>query len=239
MPTPPPTQTGGRRSNVDRVMNDAAAARDVLGAEAPLPRGRHKLDRDVVLASQRGRLIAAFARLAAEQGYDNVTIIDIVTLAGTSKRTFYEHFADKNDLLLQTFDTARELIFSTVIAAADPIVDDSVERVRVGVHAYITVLVENPDFARLFLSESLAAGPQLADEWLSAIDTMAGVIHGWREASRQQRPEVPALPLMRAQIVLHGLNHAIAMLVHREGIAAVAPRRDEIVDHVIALLLAP
>ncbi|MBJ7458711.1 MAG: hypothetical protein JHD02_05950, partial [Thermoleophilaceae bacterium] len=46
---------------------------------APLPRGRHKLERDVVLASQRGRLITAFVRLAADRGYDKVTIIDIVS----------------------------------------------------------------------------------------------------------------------------------------------------------------
>lgn len=218
-------------------------ARTITNTEAgrgqPLPRGRHNLDRDVVLASQRGRLISAFAHLAAERGYDNVTIIDIVTLAGTSKRTFYEHFKDKGDCLLQTFDIAGELIFSAVIEAADPVKDDSVERVRVGMRAYIKVLIENPDFTRLILSESMATGPELAGRWLDAVDAMAGVIHDWREQSRRQRPEVPQLPLLRAQIVLHGLNDAIGMIVHRDGVDAVARRSEELVDHVIALLLAP
>lgn len=204
-----------------------------------MPRGRHKLDRTAVLASQRGRLIAAFARLAADHGYDNVTIIDIVSLAGTSKRTFYEHFKDKEDCLLQTFEVARELVFSAVISAAEPVGDDSVERARVGVRAYVKTMAENPDLAKLFLSESMATGPDLADQWLDAVDAMATVVHAWRVQSREQRPEVPELPLLRAQMIFHGLNESIAMIAHRDGIEAVVERGEELVDEVIALLLAP
>lgn len=204
----------------------------------PLPRGRHKLEREVVLASQRGRLISAFVRLAADQGYDKVTIIDIVSLAGTSKRTFYEHFKDKEDCLLQAFDTARMMLISAIVGEAGP-VKDPVDRIRVGMRAYIQSLAELPDFTRLFLNESMSAGPALADRWIEATEMLAAVMHSWREESRQDHPEVPELSLLRAQIVILGLNDTICMTVHRDGVAGVSRRADELVDEAVALLTAP
>jgi AcrR family transcriptional regulator len=209
-----------------------------FGDSGPLPRGRHKLERDVVLASQRGRLLSAFVELAADRGYDAVTIIDIVSLAGTSKRTFYEHFSDKEDCLLQGFDTMRNLLFSAVIADAGP-VEDPIERIRVGVRSYIKSLSEIPEFTMLFLNESMSAGPALADRWIASMDMMAETIHAWRDESRREHPEVPPLSVVRARIVLLGLNESICMIVHREGVEAVATHAEELVGEAIALLTAP
>ena len=43
---------------------------------------------------------SSFAAASAEKGYAATTIADIVRHARVSKRTFYEHFADKEDCLL-------------------------------------------------------------------------------------------------------------------------------------------
>lgn len=203
-----------------------------------LPRGRHKLDREVVLASQRGRLIAAFVELAAERGFDRLTIIDIVTRAGTSKRTFYEHFTDKEDCLLQAFDTFRDILVTAVVAQAGP-VEDPIERIRVGVRSYLGVLGEFPDFTRLFLSESMSAGDQLADRWVASTEQFAALIHEWRDESRREHPEVPELSVLRAKIVVAGLNELICMTVHSEGVDAVIGETEAIVGHSVALLTAP
>jgi AcrR family transcriptional regulator len=208
-----------------------------LDNHQPLPRGRHKLEREVVLASQRGRLISAFVRLAADQGYDKVTIIDIVSLAGTSKRTFYEHFKDKEDCMLQAFDTVRMMIISAIVGEAGPVADP-VERIRVGMRTYIQVLTELPDFTRLFLNESMAAGPQLADRWIEATEMLATVIHAWRDESRREHPQMPELSLLRAQIVILGINELICMIVHREGVAQIAERSEQLTEEAVALLTA-
>lgn len=214
-----------------------SAAHMEIDVDAPLPRGRHKLDREVVLASQRGRLIAAFVGLAADRGYDKVTIIDIVSRAGTSKRTFYEHFTGKEDCLLQAFDTTRDMLIAEIVAEAGPI-EDPVERIRVGMHAYIRMLIDLPDFTRLFLSESMSAGPALADRWIDATDMLATMISAWRDESRSAHPEVPALPLLRAKMVVLGINEMVCMTVHRNGIEGVVAAADELVDHAVALLTA-
>ena len=64
-------------------------------AVAQLPRGRHGFTRAEVVASQRARMLDAMARAVAEHGYANTSVRDVITLAGVSRETFYEHFADK------------------------------------------------------------------------------------------------------------------------------------------------
>jgi AcrR family transcriptional regulator len=218
-------------------MAQAKTETDGLERGEPLPRGRHRLERDVVLASQRGRLMSAFVRLAADRGYDAVTIIDIVSLAGTSKRTFYEHFTDKQDCLVQAFDTARMMLVSAVVTEAGP-VEDPIKRIEVGVRAYIDALTELPDFTRLFLNESMSAGSELADRWTEAAEMFAGVLARWRSESRRDHPEVPELTPLRALIVIMGINEVICMTVYREGVSAVAERADELVEQSVALLTA-
>ena len=74
-----------------------------------LPRGSHGLDRDVVEASQRTRLLEAVGRAVAERGYAAATIDDVVRRAGVSKKTFYDHFADKQDCFLAAYESSRSL----------------------------------------------------------------------------------------------------------------------------------
>ena len=45
----------------------------------------------------RERLIAAMAASVEERGYADTTVADVVRLARTSRRTFYEHFQDRAD----------------------------------------------------------------------------------------------------------------------------------------------
>src|ERR1700712_3232206 len=51
----------------------------------------------------RGDLMSGLAAAVAEKGYAASTIADIVTHARVSKRTFYEHFADKEECLMAIY----------------------------------------------------------------------------------------------------------------------------------------
>src|SRR4051794_32391335 len=91
-------------------------------AEVPrsLPRGPHGLAREVVAASQRGRLIDAIAHVVAEKGYARTTVADVIERAGVSRKTFYEHFRDKETCFLAAYDTGVEVLLATM-RAAEPI----------------------------------------------------------------------------------------------------------------------
>src|SRR5688572_28032972 len=79
-----------------------------------LPGVTHGLNRDVVVAFQRTRLLEAVGRAVAERGYAAETIDDVVRRAGVSKKTFYEHFADKEECFLAAYEAASEELLERV-----------------------------------------------------------------------------------------------------------------------------
>src|SRR6478752_10530925 len=81
-----------------------------------LPRGRHGLPRELVIRSQRERLLAAVVRVTAAKGYESTSVADILEEAGVGRESFYELFEDKKDCLL---------------AARGILVDDLEQSVRV------------------------------------------------------------------------------------------------------------
>jgi AcrR family transcriptional regulator len=125
-----------------------------------LPRGTHGLDRSLVAASQRTRLLEAIGRAVADKGYAAATIDDIVRGAGVSKKTFYEHFADKLDCFLAAYEAASDELFEHVRAAQDGAGHEWLARTRAGIHAYLRWLAAEPALARVFLIEVAAAGPE-------------------------------------------------------------------------------
>src|SRR3954447_26019152 len=81
----------------------------------PLPRGPHGLERDVVLASQRGRLLSAMAAALAANTDGGTTVADVVAGAGVSRTTFNEHFRDKEDCFLAAFDAGCDQLLDAIV----------------------------------------------------------------------------------------------------------------------------
>ena len=71
-------------------------------------------DRTLVTKTQRERMLDAMARAVAAKGYAKVTVADVVALAGVSRRTFYEHFADKEQCFLATYVAATDIVLGSV-----------------------------------------------------------------------------------------------------------------------------
>ncbi len=69
-----------------------------------LPHGPHRLDRDQVILHQRARIHGAMVEAVAECGYENTSVKQVISLAGVSRRSFYEQFANKQESFLATFD---------------------------------------------------------------------------------------------------------------------------------------
>ncbi len=82
------------------------------GARAPspaplyerLPHGPHRLGADAVARNQRGRMHGAMIEAVATSGYERTSVKQVVGLAGVSRRSFYEQFANKQECFLATFD---------------------------------------------------------------------------------------------------------------------------------------
>lgn len=141
----------------------AAKRRKTERRAREVARGRGKYDRAQSPAQrheeQRVRLLGAAAEVFAAKGFANTSVADIVAAAGMSRRTFYEHFDDLRDVLLQVHERASNLAFRYVESRARAEAEPNA-RVRAGVEAFLTVLAEQGDLARVLFREVRAAGPK-------------------------------------------------------------------------------
>jgi AcrR family transcriptional regulator len=122
-----------------------------------LASGPRKLEAEQVARNQRGRLQGAMVEAVARHGFADTTLRELVSLAGVSKSTFYEHFENKQDCFLSTFD----FIGLEVERRVDEAVDwpsDLREKVAAGITAAFTVIAEEQAAASLVTVESLTLG---------------------------------------------------------------------------------
>jgi len=111
---------------------------------------------------QRARLIAAMVDVVAQRGAGSVTVAHVVERSGVSRRTFYEHFTDREDCLLATFERALTLASQRVVPAYE--VEKSWrERMRAGLLALLCFCDEEPSSGRMLVCESQASGERVAE----------------------------------------------------------------------------
>lgn len=123
-----------------------------------LPRGRHGLPRELVLQSQRERLLAAVVRVTAAKGYQASSVADILKEAGVGRETFYKHFKDKEGCFLAANDALLADLDATVKEAyAQP--GTWPQRVRRGLAATLEWFSVSPETARVMMIEMGTVGP--------------------------------------------------------------------------------
>lgn len=144
---------------VSRSGNGEPSPPHDVTAPRSLPRGRHAAARDVVLASQRGRLLEAMAACVAEHGYAATTVARVIARAGVSRKTFYEHFPDKRACFLAAWEVGTEILLAQVVAAGEE-AEGWRARLRAGIDAFLEILAAEPEFARSFMIEVLSVGEE-------------------------------------------------------------------------------
>ncbi|MGC1166788.1 MAG: TetR/AcrR family transcriptional regulator [Solirubrobacterales bacterium] len=155
---------------------------------ARLPPGRHGLPREFVAHNQRERLIAGLAEAIAENGYAGTTIAHITRHAAVSRRTFYEHFASKDECFVAAYDTVMAELRERVGRAFEE-EDDWPHAVKGGIGAMLAFLAAEPNLARLSMVEALVAGPVVVERYDSAIQSFVPYFESGRDG---RSPEVLA-----------------------------------------------
>lgn len=122
-----------------------------------LPRGPHALSREQVAEHQRRRLMSAMTEVVGEKGYSATTVSDLTARARVSRKAFYEHFSNKEECFLATYDAIvadglEQLPRS--YRAADGLTDVAVS----GIQAVFERAIDNPQALRLVLVEISALG---------------------------------------------------------------------------------
>jgi AcrR family transcriptional regulator len=191
--------------------------------------------RDV--AEVRTTLALALASAVAEKGYAGTTIADIVAKARVSKRTFYEHFADKQECLMALYGAACDRLIA-VLRSAGSAEQPWQDRVRTVVGAYLSLLEAMPAVNRALLVEMQAAGERayrLRQETQRAFaQTLVELVDSGRPANPQIGPLSPALALA----LVGGINELMLDVIDPSDPAAASftPLTEPIVTLVSAVI---
>lgn len=175
-----------------------------------LPRGPAALPREVVAQAHRRRVLNALAQAVAEKGYVATSISDVVARARVSRSAFYACFKDKEACFLAAYIEQADIHFN-LIAEAVEAESDWWQQLRVGVHAYVAELERQPRFARSFLIEILAAGPQASQLRAAVHERYASLFKAWYE----QAPAAMSAPPLSDEIFRAAVGASNELVIAR------------------------
>jgi AcrR family transcriptional regulator len=208
-----------------------AKARAQSKAAAPrrLPRGRHALAPEAVLRDQRERLIDAVPQVAAERGYEAMSVADIVKAAAVSRNAFYKNFADKRECFAAAHDAGHERLFEVLMQPCESATTIE-ERVEGSLSAALDALAADPEMARMLFVEAPSAGEEIALAY-----------HGWLQRYgtllRSVAPDLPpqSIPAPEVEGVIVG---GIASRVGSELLNGRAKKLRELTAPLVEYVLA-
>jgi AcrR family transcriptional regulator len=195
-----------------------------------LPAGRHGLPREFVERNQRERVVTAMADTVAEKGYNATTVGDIIKAAGVSRRTFYEHFADKEACFLAAYEMVADHIFSSMRAAADSFAEWP-QRVRAALATMLRFLAAEPELARLVMIAPNVVGGEAAVRHRASLQRFAEVLKEGRPPPSAEHP----LPESVEETLVGG----IVSLIVREIEAGRGEQLERLLSELVELTLVP
>jgi AcrR family transcriptional regulator len=203
-----------------------------------LPRAALPSVRDELRASQRGRLICAIADCVAAKGYAETSVAEVIAAAGVSRRTFYEHFRDKEECFLASYDHGADAIYRAMLEAAE-----GRDGWRAILDAVLGTWLEFLDadlaFTRAYMIEFWAAGDAARERWMKRRDRTAGLLRTLHELARKEDPAIVPVSDTIVAAVVGGINRVMISAVLDESGRPLSELKPELVRFVELTLAAP
>jgi AcrR family transcriptional regulator len=196
------------RFNPAMALDEVPDPEDSDGAPVPLPRGRHKLSRDTVRASQRDRLLRAMLDEVAEHGYEATTVSDVVARARVSRNAFYVLYEDKLACFLALCETMTEALLADTFQI--DVAGDWRDGVHVGTQRYLEWWTTRLRFARAWLVELPTAGRPAIDQRDAAYAKFRERFEALAAWARHQQPELPPLHPVATRVIVSGITALVA-----------------------------
>jgi len=162
--------------------------------------------------SHRDRLIAGLAQSIRERGYRATKITDVVALARTSRRSFYEQFDDRDDCFLALFDTLGEVLADAVARAVDPSAPWE-RQVDQALGAYLDAIAAEPELTISFHREMPALGERGAARQRAGIESFAELLMRLAGSESMQREGVEPVSRAKAVMLVGGMRELVAHAV--------------------------
>ena len=136
--------------------------------------------------------------LSAKSGYQQVSILELCATAGVSAASFYEQFADKEDLLAAAYRACSDELLAGVrpaVARADASLLP-----RLALEALLEWVARNPAAGRVWFVEALAGGERMRVERKRSFASFERRAERFEQRTRQDAGvlDIPAIAVMGA-----------------------------------------
>jgi AcrR family transcriptional regulator len=134
--------------------------------------------------------------VVSERGYPETRVVDVIGVAGVSRKTFYELFDSKEDCFLAAYDVLLDnLLGDTTNAFESKHGTPWAERIAAALEALLAHLAAHPDEARFAIVEVLAAGPKALARRDAALRQFTGFLESGRSESSVELPGITSLSI--------------------------------------------
>lgn len=160
----------------------------------------------------RQRLLDGLATSITERGYRASTVADVVRHARTSKRTFYDHFAGKEECFLELLAVDIEKLGAKITASVDPEADWHVQ-IRQAVEAYVGYIEARPAITLSWIRELPSLGAAARPVQRRGLQLLTSLLIDLSASPGFGRAKLPPLTAPLAVILLGGLRELTALAV--------------------------
>jgi AcrR family transcriptional regulator len=164
----------------------------------------------------RQRLLDGLAASIAETGYRNTTVADIVRRARTSRRTFYEHFADKEACFAALLTGANAEMIRQILAAVDPKAPWD-RQIRQAVGTWIACAESEPAITLSWIRDLPSLGAAARRLQRDMMEAFIVMIQTLTDTAELRAIGVRPVSRQHAIILLGGLRELIAATVEDGG----------------------
>lgn len=160
----------------------------------------------------RDRLLDGLAASIGERGYRDTTVADIVRHARTSKRTFYEQFASKEECLIELLRKNNEDLIANIQAAVDPEAQWH-DQIRQAAEAYVDHIGSRPAITLSWIREAPALGAVARPLHRLAMEALTDMLVDLTDSPGFRRASLAPISRPLALILLGGLRELTALFV--------------------------
>jgi AcrR family transcriptional regulator len=167
-------------------------------------------------AEFRRRLLDGMAAAIAERGFRESTVADVVRHARTSRRTFYEHFASKQDCFIAVLREANAEMVRQIAAAVDPRAPWDTQA-RQAIEAWIACAQSQPALTLSWIREVPALGDESRQLQREELEAFIVLVETLTDTAELRAAGIRPPPRQFAIILLGGLRELIATTVEDGG----------------------
>jgi AcrR family transcriptional regulator len=162
--------------------------------------------------AQHARLMEGLAASIREKGLAQTQVTDIVRHAHASRRTFYNHFADKEACFVELMNTLSDAFLEAVDRSIDreaPIAT----QVEQAIDTYLGLVTRDPALTSTFASPALGERTVVAQR--EGFERYAALIVSVVESDSARDPRVAPISVERAYMLVSGLHQTLVRALVR------------------------